>query len=65
MANGEHLNDMLTVREVVRLFPIHPNTLRHWGNSGRIRAYRITPRARKGSTLFFLWLARPAGKQEE
>lgn len=65
MANGEHLNNMLTVREVARLFHIHPNTLRRWSNNGRMKAYRITPHARKGSTLFFLWLARPAGKQEE
>jgi excisionase family DNA binding protein len=35
---------MLTVREVARLFHIHPNTLRRWSNKGRIKAYRITPR---------------------
>jgi len=44
MANGEHMSDMLTVREVARLFHIHPNTLRRWSNNGRIKAYRITPR---------------------
>lgn len=44
MANGEHMSDMLTVREVARLLHIHPNTLRRWSNKGRIRAYRITPR---------------------
>jgi len=44
MANGEHLSEMLTVREVSLLFHIHPNTLRRWSNNGRIRAYRITPR---------------------
>ena len=44
MANGEHMSDMLTVREVARLLHIHPNTLRRWSNRGRIRAYRITPR---------------------
>jgi excisionase family DNA binding protein len=44
MANGEHMSDMLTVREVARLLHIHPNTLRRWSNMGRIRAYRITPR---------------------
>jgi excisionase family DNA binding protein len=44
MGNGEHLSEMLTVREVARLFHIHPNTLRRWSNNGRIRAYRITPR---------------------
>ena len=44
MANGEHLSDMLTVREVAKLLHIHPNTLRRWSNSGRIKAYRITAR---------------------
>jgi excisionase family DNA binding protein len=38
------MSDMLTVREVARLFHIHPNTLRRWSNDGRIKAYRITPR---------------------
>jgi excisionase family DNA binding protein len=44
MGNGERMSDMLTVREVARLFHIHPNTLRRWSNNGRIKAYRITPR---------------------
>jgi excisionase family DNA binding protein len=44
MANGEHITDMLTVREVARLLHIHPNTLRRWSNDGRIKAYRITAR---------------------
>ena len=44
MGNGELMSDMLTVREVARLFHVHPNTLRRWSNNGRIRAYRITPR---------------------
>jgi excisionase family DNA binding protein len=44
MGNDAHLSEMLTVREVARLFHIHPNTLRRWSNDGRIRAYRITSR---------------------
>jgi len=44
MENGEQISDMLTVREVARLFHIHRNTLRRWSNEGRITAYRINPR---------------------
>lgn len=44
MANGEHISDMLPVREVARLLHVHPNTLRRWSRNGRIKAYRITPR---------------------
>ena len=44
MGNGDHMSNMLTVREVARLLHVHPNTLRRWSNNGRIRAYRITPR---------------------
>jgi excisionase family DNA binding protein len=44
MANGEHMSEMLTVRQVARLLHVHPNTLSRWNNKGRIRAYRITPR---------------------
>jgi excisionase family DNA binding protein len=44
MGNGEHMSDMLTVREVARLFHIHPNTLRRWSNAGRIKAYHINQR---------------------
>jgi excisionase family DNA binding protein len=44
MGNGEHMSDMLTVREVARLFHVHPNTLRRWSNDGRIEACRINPR---------------------
>jgi len=44
MVNGEHMSDLLTVREVARLLHVHPNTLRRWSNDGRIKAYRITAR---------------------
>ncbi|MGB5924804.1 MAG: helix-turn-helix domain-containing protein [Dehalococcoidia bacterium] len=44
MGNGEHMSEMLTVREVARIFHIHPNTLRRWSNNGTIDAYRINQR---------------------
>jgi len=44
MGSGEHMSDMLTVREVARLFHVHPNTLRRWSNDGRINAHRIASR---------------------
>lgn len=44
MPNGEHISDMLTVREVARLLHVHPNTLRRWSKNGRMKAYRISPR---------------------
>jgi excisionase family DNA binding protein len=44
MGNGEHMSDMLTIREVARLLHVHPNTLRRWSNAGRIKAYHINQR---------------------
>jgi excisionase family DNA binding protein len=44
MADGQHMDDMLTVREVARLLHVHPNTLRRWTSDGRIKAYRINAR---------------------
>jgi excisionase family DNA binding protein len=44
VVDDEQMGNMLTVKEVARLLHVHPNTLRRWSNSGRIRAYRITPR---------------------
>jgi excisionase family DNA binding protein len=44
MADGEHMSEMLTVREVARLLHVHPNTLRRWSNDGRLKSYRIAAR---------------------
>ena len=44
MGNGEHIDEMLTIRQVARLLHVHPNTLRRWSSDGRIKAYRITSR---------------------
>ena len=44
MGNGQHIDELMTIRQVARLLHIHPNTLRRWSNDGRLRAYRITSR---------------------
>lgn len=44
MGNGQHIDEMMTIRQVARLLHVHPNTLRRWSNDGRLRAYRITSR---------------------
>ncbi|MDO9334143.1 MAG: helix-turn-helix domain-containing protein [Dehalococcoidales bacterium] len=38
------LSALLTIREASQMLNIHINTLRHWSDLGRIRAYRISPR---------------------
>ena len=44
MVTDNQMGNMLTVREVASLLHVHPNTLRHWSDAGKIRAYRITTR---------------------
>ena len=38
------LSALLTCGEASQLLNIHINTLRHWSDLGRIKAYRISPR---------------------
>lgn len=63
MGHGEHLSEMLTVREVAGLLHAHPNNLRRWSKYGTIRAYRITSwgdrRFRRKEIAHFL--AKPNG----
>ena len=35
---------MLTVRDVANLFGVHTNTVRHWSDTGVLKAYRLGPR---------------------
>jgi len=44
MVTDNQMSNMMTVREVARLLHVHPNTLRHWSDAGRIKVYRITTR---------------------
>ncbi len=44
MGNDKRMGAMLTVKEVAQLLHVHPNTLRRWSTTGRIKAYRIAPR---------------------
>jgi excisionase family DNA binding protein len=41
---NDHMDNMMTVREVAQLLHVHPNTLRRWADKGIIGAYRITSR---------------------
>jgi len=35
---------LLTIKEVCRDFNVHPNTLRNWDRSGKLKAIRVGPR---------------------
>jgi excisionase family DNA binding protein len=35
---------MLTIREVARIFEVHPSTIRRWCEQGKIKTYRTGPR---------------------
>lgn len=44
MDSDVKISEMLTVKEVARMLHVHPNTLRRWSNSGRLKACRINER---------------------
>ena len=44
MANYEKIDPMLTTSDVARLLSVHINTVRRWGNSGILKAYRVGSR---------------------
>ena len=39
--NMDSPSEMLTVSEAARLLHVHPNTIRHWSDSGLLKAYRL------------------------
>lgn len=41
---SNHMDTMLTTREVAQLLNLHINTVRRWNNQGILRAYRINVR---------------------
>jgi excisionase family DNA binding protein len=42
--NGKSPGAMLTIREVARIFDVHPSTIRRWCEQGKIKTYRTGPR---------------------
>ena len=41
-ANDRNLSErMLTVSEVAYILHVHPNTVRHWSDSGSLKTYRL------------------------
>ena len=44
MANSTTPDSMLTIKEASHFLHVHPNTLRRWGDMGRLRVYRINSR---------------------
>jgi len=68
------LKEFLTLSEVSRLFNVHPNTLRNWDRTGKLKAVRIGARKdrryRKSDLLAFFYGREPAlqskkGSQKE
>ena len=41
---ANHMDTMLTTREVARILNLHINTVRRWSNQGILRAYRVGSR---------------------
>lgn len=44
MVTTNKIDKLLTVREVADILHVHPNTLRRWSDTGRIKFLRITER---------------------
>jgi len=44
LAKLTELKEIMTISEVCRFFNVHPNTLRNWDKSGKLKAIRIGKR---------------------
>ena len=69
MTSENHMEPMLTVRDVARMLNIHNNTVRRWSDQGLIKTYRITRRGdrrfkQKDITEFLAELNRNGGDTE-
>jgi DNA-binding transcriptional MerR regulator len=34
---------MLLINDVARILEVHPDTIKHWWQQGKLRAYRVSP----------------------
>ncbi|MDP2730371.1 MAG: helix-turn-helix domain-containing protein [Dehalococcoidales bacterium] len=41
----EEFPELMTTSEAARLLNVHVNTIRRWSNSGKLKTYRLGPRA--------------------
>jgi len=58
MVTKKPIDKMLTVADVAKILHVHPNTVRRWCATGRMKAYRISPRGdlrfRQEDIVYFL-----------
>jgi len=67
MTRCDHLNGLLTARQVAQLLNVHVNTVRRWSDRGILKAYRIGPRGdrRFGRVDIDMFLTGNNGRQQE
>lgn len=65
---GDNWPDLLTTKEVAKIFRVTPLTIKRWGNRGKIRFVRINSRGDRRyrkEALFYLLGIDPKEEKEE